>query len=662
MPTYKISQLTTATAVSATNQFEINQNGTSKSVEVSVIDAYIKSTSNLPVVVSVSSATDAVRITQTGTGKALVIEDSTNPDSTPIVFNADGQLLVGTSVNVASTTGIQVAQAGNNVTAPVIDFSKERAGATVIDGQSLGTVRFWGYDGAAFRQAGSILGSVNGTPGSDIMPGQVEIRTRTAAVGGGETGRLAALPWGGVTIGYQVGSGPALGVTVPAKLRVASDAYTDTASAASATIATGTINSIQTTAVAAANTGVTYTNLSTLYIQGAPTASTNVTITNPWSLYVAAGASYFGGQLQTAAGTAAAPAISPAGDTNTGMFFPAADTIAFAEGGAEFLRFDSSGRILQGTTTNVAATTSHQLAQSGVSSTSATIDFTKSRGGATIVSGDNLGYFRFWGMDGSATPAFITGAYIVAEAAGTPGSNTLPTSISFATRDAVTTNAGDVRLVINSTGQIYAGGGSATGAASTVNNPTKLRITGSTYTDSTTAASGTASHGTTIAIAPSNLAAVNTGVTYTNASTLYISSAPSAGTNVTITNAFAINVASGASYFGGQVQGSAGTASAPTFSRFGDTNTGMFFPADDTLAISTAGTERMRITSTGNIVAGGSVALATTATDGFLYVPTCAGTPTGTPTTITGMAPIVINTTNNKLYFYSGGAWRDAGP
>jgi len=76
----------------------------------------------------------------------------------------------------------------------------------------------------------------------------------------------------------------------------------------------------------------------------------------------------------------------------------------------------------------------------------------------------------------------------------------------------------------------------------------------------------------------------------------------------------------------------------------------------------TANTERMRITGTGNIVAGASAALATTATDGFLYVPTCAGTPTGTPTAITGMAPIVVNTTNNKLYFYSGGAWRDAGP
>ena len=58
----------------------------------------------------------------------------------------------------------------------------------------------------------------------------------------------------------------------------------------------------------------------------------------------------------------------------------------------------------------------------------------------------------------------------------------------------------------------------------------------------------------------------------------------------------------------------------------------------------------------------GVASLATTATNGFLYVPTCAGTPTGTPTAKSGFAPIVVDTTNNKLYFYSGGSWRDAGP
>jgi hypothetical protein len=54
--------------------------------------------------------------------------------------------------------------------------------------------------------------------------------------------------------------------------------------------------------------------------------------------------------ITTGTGTAAAPAIVPTGDTNTGIFFPAADTIAFSEGGAEAMRIDSSGQIGVGTT------------------------------------------------------------------------------------------------------------------------------------------------------------------------------------------------------------------------------------------------------------------------------------------------------------------------
>jgi hypothetical protein len=79
------------------------------------------------------------------------------------------------------------------------------------------------------------------------------------------------------------------------------------------------------------------------------------------------------------------------------------------------------------------------------------------------------------------------------------------------------------------------------------------------------------------------------------------------------------------------------------------------------LVFNTADTEKAHIPVAGGMVVG-TAALATSATDGFLYVPTCAGTPTGTPTTQTGTAPIVVDTTNNKLYFYSGGQWRDAGP
>jgi hypothetical protein len=219
------------------------------------------------------------------------------------------------------------------------------------------------------------------------------------------------------------------------------------------------------------------------------------------------------------------------------------------------------------------------------------------------------------------------------------------------------------------------------------------------------------------------------------------------GTGLTSLTAGYIPFGAGTSAFGSsaslfwdsvnsQLAIAAGTDLLPSLSTVSDSNTGLYFPAADAIGFTTAGVERMRIISSGNvgigtsspraplafpatvstagvpnkirlfddgasnlygfsvssglldIVAGtgggialytnnanermridsngniicNTAAIATNATNGFLYVPGCAGTPTGTPTSITGRSPIVVDTTNNKLYFYSGGQWRDAGP
>jgi hypothetical protein len=55
---------------------------------------------------------------------------------------------------------------------------------------------------------------------------------------------------------------------------------------------------------------------------------------------------------------------------------------------------------------------------------------------------------------------------------------------------------------------------------------------------------------------------------------------------------------------GGVATFSAGTAAAPSITTSGDTNNGIFFPATDVTAITTAGTERLRIDASGNLGLG----------------------------------------------------------
>jgi len=143
----------------------------------------------------------------------------------------------------------------------------------------------------------------------------------------------------------------------------------------------------------------------TITFTSAPSSGTNniyVYYTSPITQVIAPGQGTVGTtQLQNgltvnfADGSAAAPSITNDGDTNTGIFFPAADTIAFAEGGVEAMRISSDGNVGIGTSSPssplnvVSASSSLAIAINGRSS-------------------DSLGAMYFYANNGSTQYATIT--------------------------------------------------------------------------------------------------------------------------------------------------------------------------------------------------------------------------------------------------------------
>jgi hypothetical protein len=148
-------------------------------------------------IVSVTDNTNAaLRITQLGTGNALLVEDSTNPDSTPFAVDADGRILQGIT---SSITGSGVQFTGGNTdllragAQHNLNFYRANTSLTsptvVSNAQSTGQLTFNGYDGSAYVESAKIRAEVDGTPGTNDMPGRLVFST-TADGASSSTERL----------------------------------------------------------------------------------------------------------------------------------------------------------------------------------------------------------------------------------------------------------------------------------------------------------------------------------------------------------------------------------------------------------------------------------------------------------------------------------------
>lgn len=104
-------------------------------------------------VVSVNSATDALRITQTGAGNALVVEDSANPDSSPFVVDAAGQVAIGSSTSTAQSFRVAKAITGSATAFSIINQAAVQSDVT--------TTASMFYTGAATQAASFTLSSLN---------------------------------------------------------------------------------------------------------------------------------------------------------------------------------------------------------------------------------------------------------------------------------------------------------------------------------------------------------------------------------------------------------------------------------------------------------------------------------------------------------------------
>lgn len=678
-----------------------------------------------PATITVGSGSDALRITQTGAGNALVVEDSANPDSTPFVITTDGRQLLGhtTSLTAQGITaqiqnnGTSAGQGGGaisntywqaNATASAFLLNKSRSAtpgsySILSNGDGLGIIAFGGDDGTAIIRAAAIDAAVDGTPGTNDMPGRLVFST-TADGASSPTERMRINAAGSVGIGTNPTSTPEvkliLGGTWPS-----SGGYSIPYSAS------GTIPSTTTTEYVSYNSAV-YTQstaftlaLAKHFFAQQPSAfsggsvvtnqhgfsvSSNLTgATNNYGFYssipsgsgrynfYAAGTAdnYFAGKVGIG--------IVPASSTQIYAYHISTDATSYG--------FLSSPVVGSSTTNSFATYQSNLSTQAAPFTTASATHFLATQGtigaGSTVT--NQYGYFANSNLTG-ATNNYGFYSNIAAPTSGGSTASNVASVSSTGTTVTVNTSAAHglsnnqtvtISLTANATALVS--GVTCTILAVGTTDFTLIGASSNTVGVSFTATGAGVGSGT-VTLNQQNsgktITVVNTTqFTYTASSSATFTLITASGTvtptkrynfyaNGTADNYFAGAVGIGVvpSTFSFQVQASNNTTVAAFGNSGGTTafvilrnsvatgNQIRFGAESSDLTFYTSTTEKLRVSSTGNIYGTSGT---TSMTDGFFYIPSAAGAPSGVPTAVSGRVPMYYDTTNNNFYVYNG-AWK----
>ena len=471
-------------------------------------------------VVSVNSATDALRITQTGAGNALVVEDSANPDSSPFVVDASGRIIAGYTSAVTTAPGINpliqtngvgtgilgsigMARWDANANSQFLQFTKSRSGTigtfggVVSSGDLVGTIQWSADDGTSPINLAQISAVVDGTPGVGDMPGRLVFST-TADGASSPTERMRIDSAGRVGFGasnlaattIRVGTN-ITGAVTSFGIFNASQVQSDvTTSARAYSTSIGTANDTFTLSALdhyRATQG-TFGALSTVTNQYGFSADSSLTgATNNYGFYsnIASGTgrfnfyangtadNFFGGDVIVSVNTTdPALRITQVGTGNALVVEdssnPDATPFQINSGGAVTIGH-TSNPFITGVGTNFALVgTDNLTSAAGISRFSNDADRPrfitfKSRGAigaqGLVSSGDSLGAYLFVGSDGTN---FIQGAAIEGLVDGTPGTNDMPGRLVFSTT-ADGASSPTERMRIDSAGNVGIGGTTVAG-------------------------------------------------------------------------------------------------------------------------------------------------------------------------------------------------------